>query len=268
MSESRTERQALKLGLDGVSMRFRTGRTEHEALAATSLSVTRGQFVSLIGPSGCGKSTLFNIIAGLLQPSTGTVRIDGDDTTGLVGGVGYMLQKDLLLAWRNVLDNVALGMEIRGTPLSVARRKALPYLERYGLGGFEKHYPSALSGGMRQRAALLRTLLIDTDIILLDEPFGALDAQTRQRMQEWLLTLWADFGKSIVFITHDVEEAVFLSDEICVMAAKPGRIVERIPVALARPRPRSVLTSPAFTELRQRCLALLSADPAPSLAAA
>ena len=208
MDDSGLEPSTVKLSLDGVSMRFGSGRAEREVLSPSSLRVRRGQFVSLIGPSGCGKSTLFNIIAGLLTPSSGTVRIDGEDVTGLVGAVGYMLQKDLLLAWRTVLDNVALGMEIRGTKLPVARRKAQPYLERYGLGGFERHYPSALSGGMRQRAALLRTLLIDTDIILLDEPFGALDAQTKQRMQEWLLTLWADFGKSIVFITHDVEEAV------------------------------------------------------------
>ncbi len=239
-------------------MRFTNGRVDHQALASSSLEVGRGQFVSLIGPSGCGKSTLFNIIAGLLKPSSGSVRIDGEDVTGLVGGVGYMLQKDLLLGWRNVIDNIALGMEIRGTALPAARRRAMPYLERYGLGGFENQYPKALSGGMRQRAALLRTLLTDTDIILLDEPFGALDAQTRQRMQEWLLTLWADFGKSIVFITHDVEEAVFLSDEILVMAARPGRIVERITVPLERPRPRSVLTSNTFTSLRQHCLDLLA----------
>jgi ABC-type nitrate/sulfonate/bicarbonate transport system ATPase subunit len=257
MTECGLQPSSVKLSIDGISMSFRNGRAVHEALSPTSLQVERGRFVSLIGPSGCGKSTLFNIIAGLLAPSSGTVRIDGEAVTGLVGAVGYMLQKDLLLAWRNVLDNVALGMEIRGTPLPVARRKALPYLARYGLGGFEGHYPSALSGGMRQRAALLRTLLLDTDIILLDEPFGALDAQTKQRMQEWLLTLWTDFGKTIVFITHDVEEAVFLSDEICVMAAKPGRIVERITVPLERPRPRSILGSPDFVAIKQHCLALL-----------
>jgi ABC-type nitrate/sulfonate/bicarbonate transport system ATPase subunit len=254
-----------KLVLEGVAMTFLTDGKAYEALAPVTLQVERGRFVSLIGPSGCGKSTLFNIAAGLLAPTRGTVRVDGEDVTGLVGGVGYMLQKDLLLPWRTVLDNVALGMEIRGTRLAEARRKAMPYLQRYGLGGFEHRYPSALSGGMRQRAALLRTLLIDTDIILLDEPFGALDALTKQRMQEWLLTLWADFAKTIVFITHDVEEAVFLSDEICMMAARPGRVVERMAVPLARPRPRSVVATPAFIALKQHCLAQL-ADAAPETA--
>ena len=187
-----------------------------------TLSIAPGRFVSLIGPSGCGKSTIFNIVAGLLQPSGGRVLIDGIDATGTIGRVGYMLQKDLLLPWRNVLDNVILGMEIQGLPLREARERALPLLRRYGLSGFEYSYPNALSGGMRQRAALLRTLLFDTDVILLDEPFGALDAQTKLHMQEWLLGLWADFGKTVVFVTHDVEEAIYLSDEVHVMATRPG----------------------------------------------
>ena len=137
-----------------------------------------------------------------------------------------MLQKDLLLPWRTVLDNVILGMEIQGVPLRQARERALPLLQRYGLAGFEYLYPNALSGGMRQRAALLRTLLFDTDVILLDEPFGALDAQTKLQMQEWLLGLWADFGKTVVFVTHDIEEAIYISDEVHVMAMRPGRIVD------------------------------------------
>ena len=174
----------------------------------------QGRFVSLIGPSGCGKSTIFNIVAGLLEPTGGRVLIDGADATGTIGRVGYMLQKDMLLPWRTVLDNVILGMEIQGVPLREARERALPLLRRYGLAGFEYLYPNALSGGMRQRAALLRTLLFDTDVILLDEPFGALDAQTKSQMQEWLLQLWADFGKTVVFVTHDVEEAIYLSDEV------------------------------------------------------
>lgn len=250
-----------KLSLDQVAMTFVMNGKAYEALAPITVAVERGRFVSLIGPSGCGKSTLFSIIAGLLTPSAGAVRVSGEDVTGHVGGVGYMLQKDLLLPWRTVLDNVALGMEIRGMKLAAARRAAQPYLERYGLGGFEHSYPNALSGGMRQRAALLRTLLIDTDIILLDEPFGALDALTKHRMQEWLLASWADFGKTIVFITHDVEEAVFLSDEIFVMAARPGRIVKHLDVPLERPRPRSVVASPAFTALKQTCLGLLADGP-------
>ncbi|MBV9557270.1 MAG: ABC transporter ATP-binding protein, partial [Pseudolabrys sp.] len=193
---------APKLQVNNISMAFAAPGGTFQALAPVSLSIPQGRFVSLIGPSGCGKSTIFNIVAGLLQPTAGRVIIDGIDATGIIGRVGYMLQKDLLLAWRTVLDNVILGMEIQGKPLREARIRALPLLQRYGLSGFEYLYPDALSGGMRQRAALLRTLLFDTDIILLDEPFGALDAQTKLQMQEWLLQLWSDFGKTVIFVTH------------------------------------------------------------------
>jgi ABC-type nitrate/sulfonate/bicarbonate transport system ATPase subunit len=247
-----------KLHLDDVSMQFKTLSGVFEALAPVSLIIPQGRFVSLIGPSGCGKSTLFNIIAGLLEPTGGRVLIDGTDATGTIGRVGYMLQKDLLLPWRTVLDNVVLGMEIQGVPLRSAREQALPLLRRYGLSGFEFLYPSALSGGMRQRAALLRTLLFDTDIILLDEPFGALDAQTKLQMQEWLLQLWSDFGKTVVFVTHDVDEAIYLSDEVYVMATRPGRVVESIPVTIARPRPRSATLKPEFIAIKEHCLNLLT----------
>jgi ABC-type nitrate/sulfonate/bicarbonate transport system ATPase subunit len=185
--------------------------------------------------------------------------IDGEDATGTIGRVGYMLQKDLLLPWRTVLDNVILGMEIQGKPLGEARERALPLLRKYGLSGFEYLYPNSLSGGMRQRAALLRTLLFDTDVILLDEPFGALDAQTKAHMQEWLMQLWSDFQKTVVFVTHDVEEAIFLSDEIHVMGTRPGRILEGIPIPLPRPRDRNVTLSPEFVAIKERCMKLLRA---------
>jgi ABC-type nitrate/sulfonate/bicarbonate transport system ATPase subunit len=241
-------------------MTFKTSAGVFEALAPISLSIPQGRFVSLIGPSGCGKSTIFNIIAGLLEPTAGRVLIDGVDATGTIGRVGYMLQKDLLLPWRTVLDNTVLGMEIQGVPLREARARALPLLLRYGLAGFEHLYPSALSGGMRQRAALLRTLLFDTDIILLDEPFGALDAQTKLQMQEWLLALWSDFNETVIFVTHDVEEAIYLSDEVHVMATRPGRIVATIPVDLPRPRLRTSALMPEFIAIKERCLNLLHAD--------
>jgi ABC-type nitrate/sulfonate/bicarbonate transport system ATPase subunit len=246
-----------KLEVHAVSMAFAGSTGDLDALAPVSFALAEGSFVSVIGPSGCGKSTLFNIIAGLQRPSGGTISIDGEDATGSIGRVGYMLQKDLLLPWRTVLDNVILGMEIKGVSRTRARATAMPYLERYGLGGFENRFPRELSGGMRQRAALLRTLLLDTDIILLDEPFGALDAQTRSSMQEWLLQLWADFAKTVVFVTHDVEEAIFLSDEILVVSARPGRIVDRIAVPLPRPRARAVTNSAEFVTLKDRCLAHL-----------
>src|SRR5947209_10567094 len=215
-----------KLHVENVSMTFPTPTGGFAALAPITLSIPQGRFVSLIGPSGCGKSTIFNIIAGLLQPTGGRVLIDGVDATGTIGRVGYMLQKDLLLPWRTVLDNVILGMEIQHVPLRLARERALPLLQRYGLSGFEYSYPHSLSGGMRQRAALLRTLLFDTDVILLDEPFAALDAQTKQQMQEWLLQLWNDFKKTVVFVTHDVDQAIFLSDDTHVMDTRHGRTLQ------------------------------------------
>jgi len=250
---------APKLRIDDVSMTFRTsaGAAVH-ALAPISLSIPPGRFVSLIGPSGCGKSTIFNVVAGLLEPSDGRILIDGVEATGSIGRVGYMLQKDLLLPWRTVLDNVVLGMEIQGVPLRQARARALPLLQRYGLSGFEHLYPNALSGGMRQRAALLRTLLFDTDVILLDEPFGALDAQTKLQMQEWLMQLWSDFSKTVVFVTHDIDEAIYLSDEVHVMASRPGRIIETIPVAIERPRLRASVLAPEFLAIKERCIELLT----------
>ena len=257
-----------KLALDNVSMVFQTNNQEFTALAPMDLEIPAGRFISLIGPSGCGKSTIFNIVAGLQPPTSGRVLIDGRDATGMIGQVGYMLQKDLLLPWRTVLDNVSLGMEIRGVPLAEARERAAPLLRRYGLGGFENLYPSSLSGGMRQRAALLRTLMVDTDIVLLDEPFGALDAQTKAHMQEWLLQLFNDFGRTVVFVTHDVEEAIFLSDEVYVMASRPGRVIDRMPVDLPRPRDRSLVTTPRFVAMKKYCLDLLHSHVRPSAEAA
>jgi len=257
----------VKVLIDQVGVTFDTPDGPFRAVEPLTLEIETGRFVSLVGPSGCGKSTLFNVIAGLLQPSEGRVLIDGQDATGTIGRVGYMLQKDLLLPWRTVVDNVILGMEIQGVPRSEARERAMPLLQRYGLAGFERNYPNSLSGGMRQRAALLRTLLFDTDVILLDEPFGALDAQTKLRMQEWLMQLWSDFRKTVVFITHDVDEAIYLSDEIHVMGTRPGRILETIAIPLARPRARTSTLSPEFIAIKERCLKLLTAD-APSVAEA
>jgi ABC-type nitrate/sulfonate/bicarbonate transport system ATPase subunit len=249
---------SVKVHLDRVGMAFPTPSGIFRAVAPLDLQIATGRFVSLVGPSGCGKSTLFNIIAGLLAPTEGRILIDGEDLTGAIGRVGYMLQKDLLLPWRTVLDNVILGMEIQGVPRRHARQRALPLLQKYGLAGFEYLHPNLLSGGMRQRAALLRTLLIETDVILLDEPFGALDAQTKAQMQEWLMQLWADFQKTVVFVTHDVDEAIYLSDEIHVMGTRPGRVLETIPIDLPRPRARSIVVSLDFVAIKERCLKLLS----------
>ncbi|MCJ2544114.1 ABC transporter ATP-binding protein [Thermostichus vulcanus] len=247
-----------KVELLGITQTFQTsGHGSVTAVDGINLKISSGRFVSLIGTSGCGKSTLFNIIAGLLTPTGGKVLIDGEDMTGRIGLVGYMLQKDLLLPWRTILDNVILGLELRGVKRSEARGQAMPYLYRYGLGGFERHYPDSLSGGMKQRAALLRTLLYDTDVVLLDEPFGALDAQTRAQMQEWLLQIWSDLNKTVLFVTHDVDEAVYLSDEVYVLSPRPGRIKAHLPVELERPRPRDIVTNPDFVRLKEQCLQLL-----------
>lgn len=248
-----------KIEISGVSKWFRRNGEEIPAMRETSLSIEAGRFVSIIGPSGCGKSTLFNIIAGLMPPSTGKVLADGENIVGKTGYVGYMLQKDMLLPWRTILDNIILGMEIRGVPYKEATERALPLMEKYGLKGFDKHYPRELSGGMRQRAALLRTLLYDRDIILLDEPFGALDAQTRLMMQNWLLQIWADFGKTVLFVTHDIDEAIYLSDDIYVFSSRPGRIKTKITVTMERPRKTEDMTSPAFMDLKHHLLDLLSA---------
>jgi ABC-type nitrate/sulfonate/bicarbonate transport system ATPase subunit len=257
-----------KVQLDGVGVAFTTPEGTFRAVKPLNIAIETGRFVSLVGPSGCGKSTLFNVIAGLLMPTEGRVLIDGEDATGTIGRVGYMLQKDLLLPWRTVVDNVVLGMEIQGSPMREARQRALPLLKKYGLAGFEHNYPGSLSGGMRQRAALLRTLLFDTDVILLDEPFGALDAQTKLQMQEWLMQLWSDFRKTVIFVTHDVEEAIYLSDEIHVMGTRPGRILESIPIDLPRPRLRTSSLTPEFLAIKERCLDLLTTGPQPLEAAA
>ncbi|EST11845.1 ABC transporter ATP-binding protein [Sporolactobacillus laevolacticus] len=230
------------------------------ALEETDMHVENGRFVSIIGPSGCGKSTLFNIVAGLIRPSSGEVLLDGKDITCESGHVGYMLQKDLLLPWRSILDNVIIGLEIRGVPKKKARERALPMLKNYGLGGFEYDHPDALSGGMRQRAGLIRTLLYDQDVILLDEPFGALDAQTRMQMQNWLLQIWKDFKKTILFVTHDIDEAIYLSDEIYVFTHRPGKIKAKIEVELPRPRNEKTLMDDRFLTLKRELLLMLGEE--------
>ncbi len=236
---------------------YRDGK-KFTALCPTNFTVEPGRFVSIIGPSGCGKSTLFNIIAGLLKPTCGDILCGGQSILSKSGTVGYMLQKDMLLPWRRILDNIILGMEIRGVPRKQSVAAAMPLIEKYGLKGFEEHYPKELSGGMRQRAALLRTLLYDREIMLLDEPFGALDAQTRICMQNWLLQIWQDFQKTVLFITHDIEEAIYLSDDIYVFSPRPGCIKTKITVNLPRPRTTEHMTSLEFMRLKNQLLDLLN----------
>jgi ABC-type nitrate/sulfonate/bicarbonate transport system ATPase subunit len=232
------------------------------ALSEASLEVAAGEFVSIVGPSGCGKSTLFNVVSGLLRPSSGRVLLDGTDVTGRTGHVGYMLQKDLLVPWRTVLGNIVLGAALTRGVTDRDEAEALDLAERYGLGGFVHHYPHALSGGMRQRVALMRTLAVHRDVLLLDEPFGALDSQTRLEMQRWLLEVWAELDRTVLFVTHDVDEAVFLADRIVVMTPRPGRIADEIAVTVPRPRGLETLTSPELIATKRRVLGLLYGDAA------
>jgi ABC-type nitrate/sulfonate/bicarbonate transport system ATPase subunit len=228
------------------------------AIENIDFEVKSGEFVSIVGPSGCGKSTAFNIIAGLITPDSGDVEIDGRSVAGRQGHVGYMLQKDLLLPWRTVLQNVTLGAELLRRNRAATEREARDLMATFGLRGFENAWPSRLSGGMRQRAALMRTVLSHQDVMLLDEPFGALDAMTKGLMQEWLLEIWSSFNRTIVFITHDIDEAIFLSDRIYIMTTRPGRMKANIEVRLPRPRSsHEITTTPEFGAIKQQVLAAL-----------
>ena len=230
------------------------------ALHDVSFKVMPGEFVTIIGPSGSGKSTLFNLCVGLLEPNEGEILIDGERSENRLGMVGYMPQRDLLFPWRNVLDNVIIPLEIQGIPREEARQKAFEILPHFGLETFENEYPLALSGGMRQRAALLRTWLTGRSTLLLDEPFGALDALTRKELQNWLLKVWQEFGWTVMFITHDVEEAVFLADRVLVSSARPGKIKREIKIDLPRPRYQRMIAEPEFGKLVRELLTELGVD--------
>ncbi|MCI0441466.1 MAG: ABC transporter ATP-binding protein [Chloroflexi bacterium] len=247
--------QTFKIQVEGVSKAFSQNGRTLAALEGVDLRAADGEFVSIIGPSGCGKSTLLNIIAGLDEPDSGSILLNGRQAEKRLGVVGYMQQKDLLLPWRKVIDNVVLGLELRGVGRREARKRAGELMERFGLKGFESEYPSALSGGMRQRAAFLRTVLAGQEVVLLDEPFGSLDALNRSLMHEWLQDTWQQLKRTIVLVTHDVDEAIFLSDRVYVMTARPGRIKLEEEVRLSRPRGPEVVTHPDFVALKARLLA-------------
>ena len=243
-----------KIRVESLDKSFNVDGYRQLVLDDIQLTVGEGEFVSIIGPSGCGKSTLLNIVAGLDSPDSGTVTFEGNQGVSALGRVGYMQQKDLLLPWRTVLDNAILGLELHGVPRRQARTRALELTEFFGLKGFENQYPYALSGGMKQRAAFLRTMLMDQEIVLLDEPFGALDALTRVQMQEWLLELWDSLRKTIVLITHDMDEAILLSDRVYVLTQRPGRVTLVLDVDLPRPRSYEQVTEPQFARLKSRLL--------------
>ncbi|MBK8742012.1 MAG: ABC transporter ATP-binding protein [Betaproteobacteria bacterium] len=259
-----------KIRLQNISKRFAVGSNVVPAVENVNLSLNSGDFVTLVGPSGCGKSTLFNILVGLLAPdSGGELHIDGKLVAAdhLLGRVAFMPQRDMLMPWRTVLDNAILAAEIDGVPRAAARKRALDSLDRFGLRGFENHHPAQLSGGMRQRVALMRTFLFERDVMLLDEPFGALDALTRAMMQRWLLEVWEGAKRTVLFITHDIDEAIFLGDRVLVMSARPGHIKMELPVPLPRPRAPDIITSAPFVELKRTLLAAVEDESRKAFAA-
>jgi NitT/TauT family transport system ATP-binding protein len=226
---------------------YRTrGRALVRALGGVSLDIADGEFVTIVGQSGCGKTTLLKILAGLLTRSAGAVTLRGRAVDGPSRDIGIVFQDPVLLPWRNVLENVMLPVQVLGLDRAAARPRALGLIELVGLGGFEDKYPHELSGGMRQRVALARALVHDPSLLLMDEPFGALDAMTREFMNLELLRIWREARKTVVFITHSIPEAVFLADRVVVMSARPGRIVETVRVELPRPRDLDMMASDEF----------------------
>ncbi|WP_446222287.1 ABC transporter ATP-binding protein [Nocardia sp. IBHARD005] len=226
-------------------------------LSGVSFTVRSGEFVTVIGPSGCGKSTVFNMLAGLESPDSGSVEFLATDGESSASHCAYMPQKDLLFPWRTILDNTILGLRVQGVPKTEARRRARELFPAFGLSGFENSRPSQLSGGMRQRAALLRTVVQDRELLLLDEPFGALDSLTRTTMQSWLQEVWQRYRWMVLMITHDIREAVYLSDRVIVLSARPATVRRELRVDLPRPRDLSTITSPEFVALEEELLAIL-----------
>jgi ABC-type nitrate/sulfonate/bicarbonate transport system ATPase subunit len=251
--------QLPRLQLSSVVSTYEEAGRRLVALDGLNLTVGAGEFVALVGPSGSGKSTLLDIVAGLLEPDSGLVSLDGTPTTAAqrLGHSAYMQQRDLLLPWRTTIANAALALEIAGMNRAEAERQARTQLGRFGLDGFGDAYPAQLSGGMRQRTALLRTMLPRKDLLLLDEPFGALDALTRADLQAWLAGIWEQERSSVLLVTHDVEEATFLADRVVVLTARPGRVALETTVSLPRPRTRAMVASAALLADRTALLTAL-----------
>jgi NitT/TauT family transport system ATP-binding protein len=249
----------VRLLVEAVSKRFTDGRgDEIEALHEVSLSVEDGEFVSVLGPSGCGKSTLLHVVAGLLPPSRGRIVFEGVPEDAPLTAVVF--QDHALFPWRTVLDNVAFGPEVRGVPEAERRERAGALIELVGLHGFEDRYPHQLSGGMRQRVAIARALAVDPALLLMDEPFSALDAQSRALMQLELLSLWERTRKSVLYVTHQIQEAVLLGDRVVVMTRRPGRVLAVRVVGLPRPRDERTMLSPTFLGLVDECWQLVKKD--------
>jgi NitT/TauT family transport system ATP-binding protein len=243
--------------IDNLGIRLGEGAQAFDAVQDVSLSIAPGEFVCVLGPSGCGKSTLLGALAGHWTPSRGSIHVDGAPVAGPHPDRGLVFQQHTLFPWKKVLDNVAFGLKMQGVGRRERRERARDLLGLVGLAGFEDRYPIQLSGGMQQRVEIARVLINHPRVMLMDEPFGALDAQTRLKMQELLLDVWARVNTTIIFITHDIDEALFLADRILVMSPRPGRIIDEIRLDFARPRHPDVMTSNHFTRLKRHCLDLL-----------
>ena len=257
-----TNNQAPALAFNGISCVFASNERAGEryiAVGDTTLHVAPGEFVSVVGPTGCGKSTLLNVAAGLLEPSSGSVEVFGEPLKGINARAGYMFQAEALMPWRDAISNVAAGLEFRGVSEAEAAKAAGEWLKRVGLGGFENRYPHQMSGGMRKRTALAQTLILDPDIILMDEPFSALDIQTRQLMENEVLALWQAKRKAVLFITHDLDEAIAMSDRVVVLSAGPAtRPIGEFVIDLERPRDvAEIRVHPRFIELHEQIWSVL-----------
>lgn len=253
-------RQQLNRGhvqIQDLSIRFGQEANAHIAVQNFNLTIEPGEFVCLLGPSGCGKSTVMNALAGFIKASQGSVQLDGKTVEKPGPDRGMVFQQHSLLPWKTVLENVAFGPLMTGATKSQAQSLARTFLEVVGLSAYAERFPNTLSGGMQQRVGIARALANYPSVLLMDEPFGALDAQTRHMMQENLLEIWSEFRNTVLFVTHDIDEAVYLADRVIVMSAAPGRLIEDIPINLHRPRTEDVYSDPAFISIKQRCLKLI-----------
>ena len=249
-----------RIDVNDVVIRFGKGADTHLAVDKTEVTIEAGEFVCILGPSGCGKSTLLNAIAGYVKPSEGAVTVDGDTVQKPGPDRGMVFQQYSLLPWKTVYENVAFGPKMAGHSRTESGSIANTFLELVGLKKFGDRYPAELSGGMQQRVGIARALANYPSVLLMDEPFGALDAQTRLMMQESLLEIWRKFGTTVVFVTHDVDEAVFLADRVLIMSAAPGRIIEDVRIDLPRPRSTDMASTPEYVKARQFCLDTIKAE--------
>ena len=250
-----SDRPAIELA--DVWKTFDKGGRAVEALQGISVEIARNEFAAILGPSGCGKSTLLNMVAGFDTPTRGAVRFDGEPVRTPSPRRAVVFQEPALFPWYTVLDNITFGLKTRGMAPAAYQARVATIIDQVGLRGFESHYPAELSGGMKQRVGIARVLVMEPDVLLMDEPFGSLDAQTRAVMQELLLSVWERHQHTVLFVTHDIEEALLLADSVSVMTARPGRIKRRLTVELPRPRALEVTTSPFFNGLKREVLALI-----------